>query len=373
MKAESPESSGSVITPTQTLRDRLSAFRFNAESTPSLRQSPRNHVRTVVKAEEEDSELPVVLITSVPRKRSASIATAGSDAKKARSRSRPSGKASKAKPAVASPEQYAHLNALNDYLGQEPDMLDVLFCGINPGQKSATVGHHFAHPTNHFWKCLHGAQLTDRLLPASEDYTLPDSYYLGLTNLVERPSAQAAELANSEFTAGVPALLHKIVRKRPRVVCFVGKAIWESFIKAAAPSILANEELVSADVDPYEVSVKTEVVTAQDHMKGTSVALMQTEKKAVRRSTSKRKATVKTRTFEFGLQPYKIVHSDTDARVKETLFCAVVSTSGLVAGYQLPEKIQQFSLIKQCLEKLKSGDLDTSAMSVIPVSESRRA
>lgn len=26
---------------------------------------------------------------------------------------------------------------------------------ISPGCMSAEVGHHFANPTNHFWKCLH--------------------------------------------------------------------------------------------------------------------------------------------------------------------------------------------------------------------------
>lgn len=24
----------------------------------------------------------------------------------------------------------------------------------SPGETSATVGHHFANPTNHFWRCL---------------------------------------------------------------------------------------------------------------------------------------------------------------------------------------------------------------------------
>ena len=47
---------------------------------------------------------------------------------------------------------------------QVPDViapeLAVLFCGINPGLWSAAVGHHFAHPSNRFWKVLHGAGWT---------------------------------------------------------------------------------------------------------------------------------------------------------------------------------------------------------------------
>lgn len=29
------------------------------------------------------------------------------------------------------------------------------FNGCSPGYLSASIGHHFANPTNHFWKCLY--------------------------------------------------------------------------------------------------------------------------------------------------------------------------------------------------------------------------
>ncbi|MGZ4115799.1 MAG: mismatch-specific DNA-glycosylase, partial [Actinomycetota bacterium] len=51
--------------------------------------------------------------------------------------------------------------------------LRVLFVGINPGLYSGAVGHHFARPGNRFWKALHGAGFTDRVLEPSEDGTLP--------------------------------------------------------------------------------------------------------------------------------------------------------------------------------------------------------
>ncbi|KAI8971295.1 uracil-DNA glycosylase-like protein [Trametes punicea] len=351
-------------TPTQLLRDQLTAFRFNDESTPSLRRSPRNYyVRQALRPEESKSELPTAGGSSL-NKRSASAVFARSGSKKAKGDGR---KTPRTKPKVAPPEKYAHLNSLNDYLGEEPDMLDVLFCGINPGQRSATVGHHFAHPTNHFWRCLHGAHLTDRLLSATEDYTLPDTYRLGLTNLVDRPSAQAAELAESEFTAGVPALLQKIVRKRPRIVCFVGKAIWDSFIKAAAPSPIFGEEAVTTDTQATEASLTT---TTEAAASGELVAVTKTRKATMTKERpSRRKAKPIPKTFAFDLQPYKIVHTDPSATVRETLFFVVVSTSGLVAGYQLPEKIEQFALLKQRLNELEKGNVDTSTMSIIPISD----
>lgn len=48
-----------------------------------------------------------------------------------------------------------------------------------------------ASPTNHFWKCLAGSGLTDRLLHPSEGPLLP-SIGIGSTNLVQRPSAEVS-------------------------------------------------------------------------------------------------------------------------------------------------------------------------------------
>ncbi|KAG8683890.1 hypothetical protein FRC08_014018, partial [Ceratobasidium sp. 394] len=64
----------------------------------------------------------------------------------------PKAKKKRTKRGYAPPEVYAHLNFVQDCLDYE---LNILFCGINPGQKSAGEGHHFANPRNGFWKCLH--------------------------------------------------------------------------------------------------------------------------------------------------------------------------------------------------------------------------
>src|SRR4249920_603816 len=79
--------------------------------------------------------------------------------------------------------------------------LKVLFCGINPGLYSGATGHHFARPGNRFWRTLHEAGFTPHVLTAREDVTLP-TYGLGITNLVERATASAAELSDDELRAG---------------------------------------------------------------------------------------------------------------------------------------------------------------------------
>src|SRR5438309_9798287 len=99
--------------------------------------------------------------------------------------------------------------------------LRALFCGINPGLYSAATGHHFARPGNRFWPALHGAGFTPRLLHPSEQRLLLKGGY-GITNLVNRASATAEELAPVEFASGRRRLAAKIRRHRTASVAFLG-------------------------------------------------------------------------------------------------------------------------------------------------------
>lgn len=99
--------------------------------------------------------------------------------------------------------------------------LDILFCGINPGLLSAATGRHFARPGNRFWPALHQAGLTPRLLRPEEQEELL-AYGLGITNLVARASAKAAELGKDELRAGGVRLGELVRRYRPAWVAVVG-------------------------------------------------------------------------------------------------------------------------------------------------------
>jgi TDG/mug DNA glycosylase family protein len=99
--------------------------------------------------------------------------------------------------------------------------LRVLFCGINPGLYSGATGHHFARPGNRFWPALHLAGFTPvRLQPWEERRLL--EYGCGITNLVARSTATAAELRPEEFIAGRSRLERLVRRYRPRWVAVVG-------------------------------------------------------------------------------------------------------------------------------------------------------
>jgi double-stranded uracil-DNA glycosylase len=99
--------------------------------------------------------------------------------------------------------------------------LRVVFVGINPGLYSGATGHHFARPGNRFWPTLHAAGLTPRLLSPCEERELL-GYGLGVTNLVARTTASAAELADDELVRGGRRLARLVAKHRPRTVAFLG-------------------------------------------------------------------------------------------------------------------------------------------------------
>lgn len=101
-----------------------------------------------------------------------------------------------------------------------PD-LRVLFVGINPGLYSGATGFHFARPGNRFWPTLHGAGFTPRLLAPDETEALL-GLGVGITNLVNRTTATAAELGDDELRLGAVRLRATVDRYRPRVVAMLG-------------------------------------------------------------------------------------------------------------------------------------------------------
>jgi double-stranded uracil-DNA glycosylase len=109
-----------------------------------------------------------------------------------------------------------------DYLAAD---LRVLFCGINPGEWSARAKAPFANPRNDFWRLLHAAGFTPRLL---EPHEAPEllSYGVGVTNAAKRTTRGSSDLRRADY-AGSLERLEEIARTlRPRVIGFVGKTAY---------------------------------------------------------------------------------------------------------------------------------------------------
>jgi TDG/mug DNA glycosylase family protein len=114
--------------------------------------------------------------------------------------------------------------------------LGVLFCGINPGLYTAAVGHHFARPGNRFWRVLYEAGFTDRLLSPFQERALLDSG-IGITNLVARATAAAAELTKPELEEGARLLAEKVGSARPRIVAMLGMQAFRTAFGARGAGI----------------------------------------------------------------------------------------------------------------------------------------
>jgi TDG/mug DNA glycosylase family protein len=99
--------------------------------------------------------------------------------------------------------------------------LHVVFVGINPGLSSAAAGHSFHTPGNRFWPALHRSGFTPRQLRAEEERLLPD-WGLGITSLVRRPTARAAQLTRDELVAGGQDLDGRVRAIRPRWLAMLG-------------------------------------------------------------------------------------------------------------------------------------------------------
>lgn len=105
--------------------------------------------------------------------------------------------------------------------------LDVLFCGINPGLYTAATGNHFGRPGNRFWPALHRSGFTPRLFSPWEGRELL-KLGLGITNMVQRTTATAAELSPEEYVEGGKRLQALAERYEPRVIAFLGIGAYRS-------------------------------------------------------------------------------------------------------------------------------------------------
>jgi TDG/mug DNA glycosylase family protein len=102
------------------------------------------------------------------------------------------------------------------------DDLNVIFCGINPGRVSAAAAAHFANPRNDFWRLLHDAGFTPRLVEPQEQFQVL-RWGIGLTNAAPRTTPGSSDLRAADF-AGAGARLERLAKElRPRAIAFVGK------------------------------------------------------------------------------------------------------------------------------------------------------
>jgi len=98
--------------------------------------------------------------------------------------------------------------------------LKIVFCGTAAGNESARQRAYYAHPGNKFWRTLYQIGLTPHQLRPSEFATVIN-YDIGLTDLAKFVSGGDDQLQAGDFD--VPALEHKLLPFKPRVLAFTSK------------------------------------------------------------------------------------------------------------------------------------------------------
>ncbi|GJJ09149.1 hypothetical protein Clacol_003371 [Clathrus columnatus] len=138
-----------------------------------------------------------------------------------------------------------------------------------------------------------------------------------MTNLVDRVSAEEAELSKDEMSQSVPALLDKIVQYKPRVLCFVGKGIW---VKVDA----AFKKRIRQHVKTFDSISRSPIKSgrkAKEEDVSTTIDL----------SPPMTNGTIKElQPFSYGPQPYKFIfEKESSKQEQETLIFVMPSTVAL--------------------------------------------
>lgn len=134
-----------------------------------------------------------------------------------------------------------------------PDLIGpdcrLLVSGINPGLWTAATGAHFARPGNRFYPALHAAGIVDRVIDASkgmreDDVTALFAAGIGITNVVPRATAKAAELTRDELRGGGRALIRTVERVRPRVLAVLGVTAYREAFGRRSAQVGVQEETI---------------------------------------------------------------------------------------------------------------------------------
>ena len=108
-------------------------------------------------------------------------------------------------------------NILDDVI--KPN-LNLIFCGTAAGNRSARIRAYYAGRGNKFWSTIYKTKIVDRLIEPSDYSSLLD-FNIGLTDIAKNAYGNDSDISRSDYDS--EALLDKIKRYTPKIVCFNGK------------------------------------------------------------------------------------------------------------------------------------------------------
>lgn len=112
-----------------------------------------------------------------------------------------------------------------------PDLLvpglDLVFVGINPGERSAELGHYYAHPGNGFWPALSASPLLEEPAGPDDDRSLAERARIGFTDVVKRVITDSTDVTTEELRASEPAFRARIAGASPRAICLTSSRAFD--------------------------------------------------------------------------------------------------------------------------------------------------
>ena len=124
------------------------------------------------------------------------------------------------------------METLPDYLREGLNFISI---GLNPSLVSVEAGFYFANPRNRFWKALNASRLVNGTLEpsAAAMQELFDSYQIGFTDLVKRPTRMGKELKAADYREAAPLLREKLLAYKPGIAWFHGRETYRHYLKYA--------------------------------------------------------------------------------------------------------------------------------------------
>jgi TDG/mug DNA glycosylase family protein len=98
--------------------------------------------------------------------------------------------------------------------------LRLVFVGTAASQRSADLGHYYAHPGNRFWRTLHQVGITPRRF---EPHEFPALLELGIGFTDMCKTGAGMDHQALAFPIDVPAFREKMLTYRPKTIAFTSK------------------------------------------------------------------------------------------------------------------------------------------------------
>jgi TDG/mug DNA glycosylase family protein len=118
------------------------------------------------------------------------------------------------------PASMKRLSTLDKLPDQLQHHLRLVFVGTAASQRSADLGHYYAHPGNRFWRTLHEVGITPRRY-APHEFPALLKLGIGFTDMCKLGAGMDHQAL--AFPIDIPAFRDKMRRYRPNVIAFTSK------------------------------------------------------------------------------------------------------------------------------------------------------